>query len=188
LDATQQRYSTYDRELLAAYLSIRYFRHMLEGREFVLFTDHKPLTFAFKQKSEKASPRQLRHLDYIGQFTTNVQHISGKANIVADTLSRIQEVLIPKPVKYEAVAEAQENDEELKSLLMTSTDSILHFKKISIPDSNKQMYCDVSTGVIRPYIPPQFRRQVFESIHNLSHSGIRATTKLSSYKIYLAFN
>jgi transposase InsO family protein len=178
LDATQQRYSTYDRELLAAYLSIRYFRHMLEGREFVLFTDHKPLTFAFKQKSEKASPRQLRHLDYIGQFTTNVQHISGKANIVADTLSRIQEVIIPKPVNYEAVAEAQENDEELKSLLMTSTDSNLHFKKISIPDSNKQMYCDVSTGVIRPYIPSKFRRQVFESIHNLSHSGIKATTKL----------
>jgi hypothetical protein len=152
LGATQQRYSTYDRELLAAYLSIRYFRHMLEGREFVLFMDHKPLTFAFKQKSEKASPRQLRHLDYIGQFTTNVQHISGKANIVADTLSRIQEVLIIKPVNYEAVAEAQENDEELKSLLMTSTDSNLHFKKISIPDSNKQMYCGVSTGVIRPYI------------------------------------
>jgi methylase of polypeptide subunit release factors len=131
LDATQQRYTTYDRELLAAYLSIRYFRHMLEGREFVLFTDHKPLTFAFKQKSEKL-------LDYIGQFTTNVQHISGKAYIVADTLSRFQEVLVPKPVNYEAVAEAQDNDEELKSLLMTSTDSNLHFKKISIPDSNKQ--------------------------------------------------
>jgi hypothetical protein len=76
------------------------------------------------------------------------------------------------------MAEAQENDEELKSLLMTSTDSNLHFKKIWISDSNKQMYCDVSTGVIRPYIPPQIRRQVFESIHNLSHSGIRASTKL----------
>lgn len=46
LSPTEKRYSTYDRELLAAYLAIRHFRHLLEGREFVLYTDHKPLTFA----------------------------------------------------------------------------------------------------------------------------------------------
>ena len=44
LTPPETRYSTFDRELLAVYLSIRQFRHMVEGREFSVFTDHKPLT------------------------------------------------------------------------------------------------------------------------------------------------
>lgn len=43
----------------------------------------------FRSKIRKASPRQLRHLDFIGQFTTDLRHIAGDENIVADTLSRI---------------------------------------------------------------------------------------------------
>ncbi|GBL88486.1 Retrovirus-related Pol polyprotein from transposon 297 [Araneus ventricosus] len=66
LSPAQRRYSAYDRELLAAYMAIKYFRLMVEGRSFILFTDHKPLTFAFRQKEDKCSPRQLRQLDLIG--------------------------------------------------------------------------------------------------------------------------
>lgn len=58
-------------------LAIINFKHALEGRKFILYTDHKPLVHAFTQKSDKASPRQLRHLDLIGQFTTDIRHISG---------------------------------------------------------------------------------------------------------------
>ncbi|GBN42703.1 Retrovirus-related Pol polyprotein from transposon 297 [Araneus ventricosus] len=39
LSPTQRIYSAYDRELLAAYMAIKYFRHMVEGRSFILFTD-----------------------------------------------------------------------------------------------------------------------------------------------------
>ncbi|GBM03087.1 hypothetical protein AVEN_14586-1 [Araneus ventricosus] len=38
----QRRCSAYYRELLAACMAIKYFRHMVEGRSFLLFTDHKP--------------------------------------------------------------------------------------------------------------------------------------------------
>ncbi len=44
LDSTQQRYSAYDRELLACVMGIRHFRFMLEGRKFTLYTNHKPPT------------------------------------------------------------------------------------------------------------------------------------------------
>ncbi len=37
------RYSTFDRELLAAFSAVRHFRFLLEGRQFRLLTDHKPL-------------------------------------------------------------------------------------------------------------------------------------------------
>ena len=39
----ERKYSTFDRELLAAYLAIRHFRHFVEGRQFHLLTDHKLL-------------------------------------------------------------------------------------------------------------------------------------------------
>ncbi|GFW90624.1 transposon Ty3-I Gag-Pol polyprotein [Trichonephila clavipes] len=42
LSKTQQNWSTYDRELLAIYTSIKKFRHLLEGREFIIYTDQKP--------------------------------------------------------------------------------------------------------------------------------------------------
>ncbi len=42
LNPTQQRYSAFDRGLLACTAGIRHFRHMLDGREFSILTDHKP--------------------------------------------------------------------------------------------------------------------------------------------------
>ena len=62
LTPAQRTYSTYDRELTAVFESIKYFRHFLEGQNFAIVTDHKPLIYAFTQKSEKASPRQQRQL------------------------------------------------------------------------------------------------------------------------------
>lgn len=169
----QQRYSAFDRELLAIYLAIKYFRYMLEGREFVTFTDHKPITFAFQQKLEKASPRQARHLDFISQFCTDIRHVSGKDNIVADTLSRIEE--INTELDFTAVALAQRDDDELKQLLASRTS--LKLKELQIPGTNTHMYCDVSTQAARPYLPSPFRRAAFNAIHQLSHPGIKASAR-----------
>ena len=49
LSPTEQRYCTFDRELLGAYAAIKHFRFLLEGRVFTLFTDHKPLTSSLHQ-------------------------------------------------------------------------------------------------------------------------------------------
>ena len=60
LRAAEQKYSAFDRELLAAYLAIRHFRYFLEGRSFVLFFDHKPLTFAISKTIRARGPRGNR--------------------------------------------------------------------------------------------------------------------------------
>ena len=62
----------------------------VEGHQFHVITDHKPLIFAFTTQSSKLTPRQIRHLDFISQFTTDVRHIKGSDNAVADALSRIE--------------------------------------------------------------------------------------------------
>jgi cleavage and polyadenylation specificity factor subunit 1 len=43
LNTAQQKYSAYDRELLAIYEAVKHFRHMLEAREFIVFTSLKYL-------------------------------------------------------------------------------------------------------------------------------------------------
>ena len=46
LSSTESKYSAFNRELLAAYSAVLHFRFLLEGRQFTLFRDHKPLTHA----------------------------------------------------------------------------------------------------------------------------------------------
>ncbi|GBM00186.1 Retrovirus-related Pol polyprotein from transposon 17.6 [Araneus ventricosus] len=110
LSPAQRRYYAYDRELLEAYMAIKYFCHMVEGRSFILFTDHKPLTFAFRKKEDKCSPRQLRQLDLIGQFTTDIRHLKGTDNVVADALSRIHisTIGLPSAIDFQKMAEEQQ--------------------------------------------------------------------------------
>jgi len=88
LDPAQVRYSTFDRELLAAYSAVRHFRFLLEGREFHILTDHKPLVSSMLRVSPPWSARQQRHLSYIAEFTSDLRHTPGSSNVVADALSR----------------------------------------------------------------------------------------------------
>ena len=55
LSPTQQRYSTFDCELQAAYSAVLHFRPYLEGQPFLLLTDHKPLVAAFHRLSSPLS-------------------------------------------------------------------------------------------------------------------------------------
>lgn len=176
LSPPQQKYSAYDRELLAIYEAIKYFRHMLEAREFIIFTDHKPITYAFRKKVDTSSPRQFRYLNFIGQFSTDIQHISGRDNIVADALSRITSIDVPTNISAKKLEEEQEKDEELKTLL-TGTSS-LNLIKMTLPGGNERIYCDNLNGFLRPYVPTNLRRIIFNQIHGLSHPGVRATLKM----------
>ena len=89
LSPTEQRYSAFDRELLAFYCALCHFRHFLEAREFYVLTDHKPLTNSLMSKPDRHSPRQDRHLDFISQFTSDIRHVTGQDNPVADALSHL---------------------------------------------------------------------------------------------------
>ena len=58
------------------------------------------------------------------------------------------------------------------------SNSSLSFKAIPVPTADITMLCDVSTGTPRPYIPPKFRHMIFNSLHSLSHPGVKATQHL----------
>ncbi|UYV74730.1 hypothetical protein LAZ67_12000730 [Cordylochernes scorpioides] len=125
LNPAQCNYSTYDRKLLAIYLSIKFFKHLVEAREFTILTDHKPLIYAFKQKNEKASPRQLRHLQYISQFTSDIKKW-------AQACVDCQKCKVSIHTKSE-IGKYQEVDERF---------SVVHIDLIGpLPPSNGNIYC-----------------------------------------------
>jgi len=174
LSPAQYKYSAYDGEHLAIYAAVRIFRHMLEARHFTILTDHKPLTFAFQQNSDKCSPRQFNHVHYISQTTTDSHHISGQDNIVAHALSRIEP--ITAPVNCGVFAAAQDGD-KLRTLLVCNV--ALQLEKILIPGTSIGLYCDTSAVKSRPYVPSPLRRQALDS---QSHPGRKATAKLVSQR------
>lgn len=174
LSSSQKKYSPYDRELLAIYEAIKYFRYMVEAKNFIIFTDHKPLTYAFNINRESNTPRQYRCLDYISQFTTDIRYLPGKENVVADALSRVEEVTAT--IDYEALAKSQSTDPELQDLILHG--STLKLEKHMAPGTKVDVYCDVSTQSIRPYVTSDFRKQIFNTLHGLSHPGRAATVRL----------
>jgi RNase H-like domain found in reverse transcriptase/Reverse transcriptase (RNA-dependent DNA polymerase) len=88
LSATEANYSTFYRELLAAQAAINHFLPQVEGRQFQLLTDHKPLVAAMTRVAPPASGRQQRHLAFIAKHTCDVRHTPGMDNMVANALSR----------------------------------------------------------------------------------------------------
>lgn len=178
LSGAQKKYSPYDRELLAIYTTIKYFRHMLEGRAFTVYTDHKPLIFAFNQDPLRSAPRQARYLEYIGQFTTDIQYIKGKDNTVADTLSRVE--AIQKAVQLETLAHEQKKDNEMKEILAAGKG--LKLTEVPTPGTATTVYCDTSTAITRPYVLRSFRQQAFQSLHGLAHPGRKTSAKLVMQK------
>lgn len=182
LSETQQKYSTYDRELLAIYMAIRHFRSMTEGRELTIYTDHKPLTFALTKKiSTGDTPRRIRQLDFISQFCSKIEYIQGSDNPVADALSRIEEITIPGLFDSEELATEQNKDAELQQLKKQGN---LNFKLITMPNSKTPITCEISTARARPYLPLKFRERALTSVHNTSHAGTKATRQLITQRYF----
>jgi hypothetical protein len=60
--------------------------------------------------------------------------------------------------------------------------SALQLEYIPLEGSNLTLLCDTSTGKHRPIVPTDWRRPVFDAVHNLSHPSIRTTCKLMTSK------
>ena len=148
----ETRYSTFGRELLAVYLTIKHFRYMLDGRNFCVFTNHKPLIHAFRARPDRHSPREIRHLDYISQFTTDLRHVKGTDNVVADVLSRpeLNALHTDTQVDFGAIAQAQQGDHELQTLLNSNQPPGTVLQKVPLIATGGEIVCDVSHNMTRP--------------------------------------
>ncbi|WVZ51646.1 hypothetical protein U9M48_002768 [Paspalum notatum var. saurae] len=79
-------YPTHDLELAAVVHALKIWRHYLYGQRCEIYTDHKSLKYIFTQN--ELNMRQRRWLELIKDYDMEIHYHPGKANVVADALSR----------------------------------------------------------------------------------------------------
>ena len=171
LSPSQQKYSTFGRELLALYEAVKHFRYFIQGLLFKLFTDHKPLEGAIIRKNDPLSAVQERQLAFLSEYATDIQHISGKNNILADALSRVLRLthLAAGHIDLRQFRQDQDKDHVLCNLRNQQPNRFQ-----LLPTNNIMLWCDITTTP-RIWVPHDWVQRIFETIHGRDHPGARQT-------------
>ncbi|GJT09975.1 putative reverse transcriptase domain-containing protein [Tanacetum coccineum] len=86
----EKNYTTHDLELGAVVFALKAWRHYLYGTKSDIYTDHKSLQHIFDQK--ELNMHQKRRIKLFSDYECEIRYHSGKANVVADALSRKERV------------------------------------------------------------------------------------------------
>ena len=122
LKPNEQLWPPYDRELLGAFKGIRHFRDLIEGRVFTLYTDHQSLIPSLSKKTDPQTARQTYQLSCISEYTTDIRYVKGKANLVADALSRPNEEVDDQIASVNTVLQPNDSEFPTSETATTSTD------------------------------------------------------------------
>ncbi len=114
---------------------IKHFRSWLDGRPFQLGTDHKPLIFALHRVSLSTSGCHERHLAFISAY--QLVYVPGTSKVVADELSRPAVAAAGTAPVCAAIADITQKVGDL------------------------DLIGDSSTGIFRPLVPRDLRRQIY---------------------------
>ena len=148
------------------------FQNLLEGRDFVIYTDHKPLTTVMRTNSDKYTPWEIRHLDYLSQFSTDIRHVKGKDNTVADTLSWTEIHALENDVlSQDLIAKEQKSDSTFQGV---KTNTSLKLQEFPVPLSDGKLYCEISQANPRPYSPARHYENKYFDTYTDCHTRVNA--------------
>jgi len=86
LKVHERNYPTHDLELAVIVFALKIYRHYLYGAQFRVSSYHKSLKYLFDQK--ELNMRQRRWMEFLKDYDFELLYHPGKANVVADALSR----------------------------------------------------------------------------------------------------
>ena len=150
LTSAEKNYQNLEREAQAAVWGMEKFHYFLYGRKFILQTDQKPLVSIFRKHMIDVSPRIQRITIRAWQYDFEPQHIPGRINVIADSLSRVtplefqdsnaeKDILAVNFLQYSSIEE-RERDEMLQE---TSKDkelqSLKHYISTGWPSKRSQI-------------------------------------------------
>ncbi|GFU93228.1 hypothetical protein TNCV_4217541 [Trichonephila clavipes] len=187
LTPAERNYSTTEREALAVVWALKKFRGYIEGTEITVASDHQPLKWLLNLKSPTG--RLARWALEIQSFNLKVQYIPGKANVVADMLSR--------PVTQEEESFCEENNITIADM---PTRSCKDMREAQLKDDNLKKIIDsfesplkteeyanwtergflMNQGVLYRYVPSPSTATTAVSNRTI-HPSTRATTTTANY-------
>lgn len=92
---SEKRYTVPKKELIAIVYHVKYYRDLLWGKPFILWTDSEALTKMLRENSKKKPNTTIAAwLAELSEYEFEVRHISGKENVLPDLASRVQSVQV----------------------------------------------------------------------------------------------
>ncbi|RVW60165.1 Transposon Ty3-I Gag-Pol polyprotein [Vitis vinifera] len=137
----ERNYPTHDLELAAVVFALKTWRHYLYGEKFEVYSDHKSLKYIFTQKD--LNSRQRRWMETLEDYDFALHYHPGKANVVADALSRKSVGQLSSLELREFEMHAVIEDFELCLGLEGMVHAYAHRAKYTIHPGNTKMYQDL---------------------------------------------
>jgi hypothetical protein len=155
-------------------LALKFFRHRLLGREFVIFTDHRPLTYWLSQPP--VSERHARWIVAVQDLHFSIKYVPGDDNHMADALSRPTDAtVIPFSNKVIAAVTLEVDHSAIKK---AQTDAFIRDLPVADLQKIDDLWCDMSNGNPRILLPSQFVPKAIKEAHEIGHKGVKETLNL----------
>nr|GEU81684.1 putative reverse transcriptase domain-containing protein [Tanacetum cinerariifolium] len=127
----EKNYTTHDLEFGAVVFALKIWRHSLYGMKCTVFTDHKSLQHILDQK--ELNMRQRRWLELLSDYDCEICYHLGKANVVADALSRKEQTEAKKPENLKK--------EDVGGMLIENSNDQKKFRKEKLEPRTDETLC-----------------------------------------------
>lgn len=196
LTKAERNYSTTEREALGVVWAVAKFRGYIEGAKITILTDHQALRWLMSLKSPTG--RLARWALLLQPYDLSIKYISGKTNVVADSLSRpscepateedcgVCTVVVDMPAKSkEVIREEQHKDEDIAKIVQclesTDEEKARYWSRKGYHSNNGLLYRygpDSDRETSQLVIPKQEQENILAAYHNdatAGHYGIDKT-------------